>query len=79
MQAAEQDGRERAISTNTNERMTRKNYRINDYTYLLDDSIYNNKNEFALLINLMSTGDPIKMLKSMKYGSLNETLTLLSE
>ena len=79
IEAAEQDSRERATSTNTNERITWSKYRINDYTYLLNDPIYNDKNEFALLIDLMSTGDPTKMLKSMKHGSFDKILTLLSE
>ena len=80
---AERTGRARATSTAEDEgRPVRKNrgqFKDNNYTYLLDSPMTEHDDQFSLLIDLISIGDPIKIFDSLKNGSLNESLTLLTE
>ena len=79
---AEQLGRDGAASGNDTERPVRKNrgqYKHNDYAYLLDSCMNNHENQFSLLIDLISTGDPTRIFKSLQNGTMDDALTLVTE
>ena len=79
---AEQAGRDRAISGNDNGRPMRKNrgqFKDNDYAYMLNSSMKKHEDQFSLLIDVITTGDPIKILDSLQNGTMDQTLSLMTE
>ena len=79
---AEQLGRDRAASGNDTERPVRKNrgqYKDNDYAYLFDSTMKTHEDQFSLLIDIITTGDPTKIFESMQNGSMDDALTFITE
>ena len=76
---AEQDGRKSASSDSIHSRPVRANrgkFRNNDYAYLLDSSMKAHDSRFSPLLDLITTGDPVKILHSLQHESIDAAITI---
>ena len=80
---AELEGQARAANPHDQrpKRKNRGNQRnsvYNTYTYLLDTSIDNHEQNFTNLLDVISDGDPTEIFKTLKSGSLDSAMSLLT-
>ena len=80
--AAEQEGRDRTVLNNDDRPncKNREQKRDNTYAYLFNDSNMKlEEDQFSLLIDVVTTGDPTKIFKSLMHGSLDEAITMVTK